>query len=89
MPSRREQARREFKRMLLAIFALSGVVLAVVLWWMSTQGELRLHMVIATIAGVFASILLGAGLMSLAFYSDKSGTDEDVNDAGRSRDKPK
>lgn len=88
MPTRREQARRDFKRMLLAIFAISGVVLAAVLWWMSTQGELRLHMVLATVAGVFASMLLGAGLMALAFYSSKSGKDDDVTDATRSGDKP-
>lgn len=89
MESRRERARREFKRMLLAIFAISGVVLGAVLWWMSTQGELRLHMVIATIAGVSASMLLGAGLMALAFYSNKSGKDDDVTGATRHSDKPK
>ena len=83
MGSRREQARREFKRMLLAIFAISGVVLVAVLWWMSTQGDLRLHMVIATIAGVSASMLLGAGLMALALYSSKSGTDAEVTNSTR------
>ena len=88
METRREQARREFKRMLLAIFAMSGVVLAAVLWWMSTQGDLRLHMVIATIAGVSASMLLGAGLMALAFYSSKSGTDAEVTNSTRDRDRP-
>lgn len=88
MRSAPEQARREFKLMLLAIFAISGVVLAAVLWWMSTQGELRLHMVIATIAGVSASMLLGAGLMALAFYSSKSGTDEDVSHSVRDRSRP-
>ena len=86
MGSRHEQARREFKRMLLAIFAISGFVLAAVLWWMSTQGDLRLHMVVATIAGVSASMLLGAGLMALAFYSNKSGTDDEVANSTRDRD---
>lgn len=89
MGSRHEQARREFKRMLLAIFAISGVVLAAVLWWMSTQGDLSLHMVLATVAGVMASMMLGAGLMALAFYSSKSGTDDDVTNATRDRDGPK
>lgn len=89
MDKRRKQARREFKLMLLAIFAISGVVLAAVLWWMSTQGELKLHMIIATTAGVFASMLLGAGLMALAFYSNKSGKDDDVTDATRQRKKPR
>ncbi|WP_349514777.1 hypothetical protein [Erythrobacter sp. NFXS35] len=89
MESRRDEARRQFKQMLLAIFVISGIVLAAVLWWMSTQGDLRLHMVIATIAGVFASMLLGAGLMALAFYSSKSGKDDDAGHAARGRDKPK
>lgn len=89
METRREQARREFKRMLLAIFAISVVVLVAVLWWMSRQGELTLHMVIATIAGVSASMLLGAGLMALAFYSSKSGKDDDVTGATRRNDKPR
>jgi hypothetical protein len=33
-------------------------------------------MVVATIAGVFFSVLLGCGLFAAAFYSDKSGHDE-------------
>lgn len=89
MGSPQEQARREFRLMLLAIFAISAVVLAAVLWWMSTQGDLRFHMVVATIAGVSASMLLGAGLMALAFYSSKSGTDEDVSNAARDKGGPK
>lgn len=87
MPSRREQARRDFKRMMLIILAISAIMVCAVLWWMSTQGELQLHMVIATIVGVFVSVLLGTGLMALAFFSDKSGHDDDVTDATRGRDK--
>lgn len=86
MRSRREQARRDFKRMLLVILAISVVMVFAVLWWMSTQGELKLHMVIATIIGVFVSVLLGTGLMALAFFSDKSGHDDDVTGATRDRD---
>ena len=87
MQSRREQARRDFKRMMLVILAISVIMVCAVLWWMSTQGDLSLHMVIATIAGVFVSVLLGTGLMALAFFSDKSGHDEDVTDATSRRDK--
>ena len=87
MPSRRDQARRDFKRMMLIILAISVVTVGAVLWWMSTQGELALHMVIATVVGVFVSVLLGTGLMALAFFSDKSGHDDDVTDATRGRDK--
>jgi hypothetical protein len=59
------------------------------LWYISLFEPLRLHMVIATIAGVFFSVLLGSGLFALAFYSDKSGYDQNVTDATRSeRDQP-
>jgi hypothetical protein len=54
------------------------------LWYISLFEPLRLHMVIATIAGVFFSVLLGSGLFALAFYSDKSGYDQDVTDATKS-----
>lgn len=87
MQSRRDQARRDFKRMMLVILAISVLMVCAVLWWMSTQGELALHMIIATIVGVFVSVLLGTGLMALAFFSDKSGHDDDVTDATRGRDK--
>lgn len=89
MQSRREKARRDFKRMMLVIFAVGVIMVCAVLWWMSTQGDLSLHMVIATIVGVFVSVMLGTGLMALAFFSDKSGHDDDVTDATRTRDKPK
>ena len=58
------------------------------LWYLSLYGPLQSHMVIATIAGVFFSVLLGSGLFAAAFYSDKSGHDQNVTDATRSeRDK--
>ena len=78
---RETSALREFKRMV-GWIALSGVVLvAAALWYLSLYGPLRLHMVVATIAGVFISVLLGCGLFAAAFYSDKSGHDENVRDA--------
>ena len=73
---RKTSALREFKRMV-GWIALAGVVLvAAALWYLSLYGPLRLHMVVATIAGVFFSVLLGCGLFAAAFYSDKSGHDE-------------
>jgi lipopolysaccharide export LptBFGC system permease protein LptF len=83
MPDDRAAAKAEFKRMLVWI-ALAGVAMvAGALWYLSLHGELRLHMVIATIAGVFFSMLLGCGLFAAAFYSDKSGHDQGVTDATR------
>jgi hypothetical protein len=69
-------ARAQFKRMV-GWIAVAGVVLVIgALWYLSLYGPLRLHMVIATVAGVFVSVMLGCGLFAAAFYSDKSGHDD-------------
>jgi hypothetical protein len=81
MTNDRRGALAEFKRMI-GWIALIGVALtAGALWYLSLYGPLRTHMVIATIAGVFFSVLLGCGLFAAAFYSDKSGHDRSVSDA--------
>lgn len=46
------------------------------------------HAVIATILGVFVSMVLGCGLFALAFFSDKSGHDADVTHATSKREDP-
>ncbi len=67
--------------------ALAGVVMVVAaLFYISRYEPLRLHMVIATVLGVFFSVLLGAGLFAAAFFSDKSGHDQNVTDATRRKD---
>jgi len=69
--------------MILWICVAGVVVTMLALWYLSLYGPLRLHMVLATIAGVFFSMLLGCGLFAAAFYSEKSGHDQDVTDATR------
>ncbi|HEY0116243.1 MAG TPA: hypothetical protein VGB54_11015 [Allosphingosinicella sp.] len=82
----RAKAAAEFRRMVVWI-ALAGVVVVVgALWYLSATGGLTVHMTIATIAGVFLSILLGCGLFAAAFFSDKSGHDQNVTDATRRKD---
>ena len=54
--------------------------------YLAATGDLDLHMVIATIGGVFFSVLLGCGLFAASFFSDKSGHDQSVSDATRKRD---
>ncbi len=49
------------------------------------MGSLSLHAVIATVLGVFVSVVLGCGLFALAFFSDKSGHDEDVGNSTKTR----
>lgn len=87
MGSDKESAGSDFRRMMIWI-AVAGVAMtAGALWYLSLFGPLRLHMVIATIAGVFLSVLLGCGLFAAAFFSDKSGHDRSVTDATREADK--
>jgi fumarate reductase subunit D len=54
--------------------------------YLGATGELYLHMVVAVIGGVFISVLLGCGLFAAAFFSDKSGHDQNVTDATKQRD---
>lgn len=83
MPKSQRNAGAEFRRMIVWI-ALAGVLMvAAALWYISLFGPLRLHVVIATVLGVFFSVLLGSGLFAAAFYSDKSGHDQNVTDATR------
>ena len=86
MAESRSRAAVEFRRMILWI-ALAGVLMVIgALFYISRYEPLRLHMVIATVLGVFFSVLLGAGLFAAAFFSDKSGHDQNVTDATTRRD---
>lgn len=81
MVTSRQQAEREFRRMVKWI-ALAGVLMVVAaLVYLYIVGAWSVHAVVATILGVFVSVLLGCGLFALAFFSDKSGHDQDVTSA--------
>jgi hypothetical protein len=61
----------------MAIAALVTVLLALI--YLKSFGDpVPLHMQIATVLGVGFSVLVGTGLMSLAFLSSRSGHDEDA-----------
>lgn len=79
-------ASAEFRRMIGWIAAVGVLMVIGALWYLSLDGPLTTHMVVATTAGVFFSVLLGCGLFAAAFYSDKSGHDQDVTDATRRED---
>ena len=83
--SKRAEAAAEFRRVMKWIALAAVIMVAVALVWLSSVGELRLHMIIATVAGVFLSVLLGSGLFALAFFSDKSGHDQSVSDSTERR----
>jgi type VI protein secretion system component VasK len=79
----RTSAAREFRRVMILIAVIAVLTVAGALWALSINGPLTVHMVIATILGVFFSVLLGCGLFAAAFFSDKSGHDQAVTDATR------
>jgi hypothetical protein len=70
---------RRYKALMSWMVLASIVTAAVALLWLyQTGAEMRLHLVIATIAGVGLSVLVGTGLMGLVFLSNRSGHDDDA-----------
>lgn len=71
----------EFRRMIGWISVAAVLMVIAALWYLSLYTPLYPSIVIATVGGVFISVLLGCGLFAAAFFSDKSGHDRDVTDA--------
>ncbi len=82
-PDRMATARADFFRMLRWIVVLGVILVIAALVVLARQGLARPAVVIGTIAGVFLSITLGCGLFAAAFFSDKSGHDEDASRSGQ------
>jgi ABC-type Fe3+-siderophore transport system permease subunit len=76
---RTAEAWRRYKALMswMALAAFVAALLAVFYLYMSGT-EIRIHMIIATVAGVGLSVLLGTGLMGLVYFSSHSGHDEEV-----------
>jgi hypothetical protein len=62
----------------MAVAALVAVLLALI-YLKSSVGPVPLPMLIATIAGVGFSVLLGTALMGLVFLSNASGHDDEAS----------
>lgn len=77
----RTKAEAEFWRMVKWIAGIGVLMAAGAIAYLAATGELYFHLVVATILGVFFSVLLGCGLFALSFFSDKSGHDQSVRDA--------
>jgi hypothetical protein len=85
IPSRRTPAHYEraqsawerYKALMkwMALAAFVSVLLALI-YLKASGGPVPIHMVIATVAGVGFSVLLGTALMGLVFLSNNSGHDE-------------
>ncbi|HEX8640987.1 MAG TPA: hypothetical protein VF704_07490 [Allosphingosinicella sp.] len=68
-----------YKRMMrwMVLAAAVAVGLSLFYLWRS-GGPMPLHMVVATIAGVGLTVLVGTGLMGLVFLSNRTGHDEEA-----------
>lgn len=86
MPTPRNRAVREFRRMIKWVAAAGAAMVCAALAYLHATGEWSPHAVVATILGVFFSVLLGSGLFALAFFSDKSGHDAAATGGRRERD---
>ena len=61
---------------------VSAAAALIALFYLKESGApMKLHLVIATLAGVFLSVLLGTGLMGLVFVSNNSGHDDAAADS--------
>ena len=82
VPPKHERAAlawERYKRMMrwMALAAVAAALLAL-LYLKAQGGEMPLHMIVATFAGVALTVLLGTGLMGLVFLSNSSGHDDDA-----------
>jgi uncharacterized membrane protein YbjE (DUF340 family) len=88
MPTERQAALAEFKRIMKWIALIAVLMVAGALTYLHFTSSLDANTVIATTLGVFFSVLIGCGLFAAAFFSSKSGYDEKVTDVTKSeRDK--
>jgi len=88
MHDQRQRARADFRRMMIWAIVAAVAMVAAAMIYLAATGDLTADMIIATILGVFFSVLLGAGLMAASYFSAKSGHDRDVSDAARTEGEP-
>ena len=85
MGDQQQRAQADFRRMMKLALAAAVLMVAAAILFLVATGDLTRDMVIATVLGVFFSVLLGAGLMAASYFSAKSGHDRSVGDATTSR----
>lgn len=70
-----------YKRLMRWMVLVTLAVTALVLWYLHDgDSAVSIHFYIATGLGVFAAMMLTAGLMGLVFLSSGTGHDESVTD---------
>ena len=87
MADSRKQAMADFRRMMKWIVLVAVLMVVGAISYLAATGDLTANMIIATMLGVFFSVLLGCGLLAAAFFSDKSGLDQRITDATKSQRK--
>ena len=87
MADKRQAAIADFKRIMKWIAVIAVLMVVGALTYLKLFSTLDTVAVIATTFGVFFSVLLGCGLFAAAFFSDKSGLDQEVTDVTRSERK--
>ena len=85
MDSNRQSAMAEFKRIMVIIAVIAVLMVAGALTYLHLFSTLDTNTVVAVTLGTFFATLLGCGLFAAAFFSDKSGHDQKVTDASRSK----
>ena len=84
MANDRQSALAEFKRIMAVIALISVLMVVGALIYLYLFSTLDTNTVIAVTLGTFFATLLGCGLFAAAFFSDKSGHDQNVTDASKS-----
>lgn len=74
----RATAKMNFIRTVSVVAVIGVLTVIAALIYLSLTNSLRTPMVVAVIGGVFFSVVLGAGLMAVGFYSERSGIDDDA-----------
>jgi hypothetical protein len=78
---------RRFRRLMIGMTAVAAVAVMLsllALWWFT--GPMPIHMITATILGVFVTVMLGGALMGLVFLSSGTGYDGKIEDPSRPED---
>lgn len=79
----------QYKKLMAWMGLATVVTVVAALLYLKIAGvPIALHMVIATIAGVGFTVLLGTGLMGLVYFSNNSGHDEAAGAQGHHDDQP-
>jgi hypothetical protein len=85
MTSERQHAVADFKRILKWIVAIAVLMVLGALLYLKVTSTLDANTVVAVTLSVFFSVVLGCGLFAAAFFSSKSGLDQQVTDATRKK----